>query len=856
MNFGPSGVLNERDELNSTGAMAGNKAGVIALRVFLIALIALVTAGICIISGAYHGVIDAAPDISDVNIMPAGYATFVYDSDNQQIQKLSSASGNRVSVSISEIPANMQHAIVAIEDSRFYQHNGVDPRGMLRAAIVALRSGFSRTEGASTITQQLLKNNVFTDFTQETRTERIKRKLQEQYLAVELEKSLTEKGEDAKAVILENYLNTVNFGAGSYGVQTASRTYFNKDCKDLTLSECAVLAAIPQNPSKYNPKTHPDENAGRAHTVLKYMLDQNYITKDEYDEAMADDVYSRIAANSESSTTTDVYSYFVDELISQVKSDLMTQKGYTEVQANNAIYSGGLKIYSTQDSAIQAIMDDEFTNDANFPSRNTIALDWALTVRHANGEEENYSREMLQVYFRNSDPSFDLLFDTQEEAQMAVDSYKAAVLQPDDEIVAERTSFIPEPQASMTVMDQSTGQVKGIVGGRGEKTASLTMNRATDTYRQPGSTFKILSTYGPALDENAITLATTVADEPYNYTNGRPVKNADNQYHGDVTIRKAIQNSYNIVAVKVLTEITPQKGFDYLERLGFTKLINSTDWDVIQPLALGGITNGVSNLELTAAYAAIANGGVYTEPTFYTKVLDHDGNVLLENTPVTTRVFKDSTAYLLTSAMEDVVSMGTGKNFGFSGMHIAGKTGTTSTYRDLVFAGFTPYYTAAIWAGCDVTTELPSDYRTFHQQLWRNVMERIHEDLPDKDFTIPSSVEKVTICSSTGLLAGSGCPTTTEYFANGTAPTKKCTQHSYSYNSSDSSDSSTQNSGKSTDNTASENTDENTGDNAAGGDTGGTTDGTEDTGGGTAGGTTDGTGDAANTDTGDAGTGG
>jgi penicillin-binding protein 1A len=303
------------------------------------------------------------------------------------------------------------------------------------------------------------------------------------------------------------------------------------------------------------------------------------------------------------------------------------------------------------------------------------------------------------------------------------------------------------------------------------------MNRATDTFRQPGSTFKILSTYGPALNDGDITLATTVEDEPYNYTNGRPVKNADNKYHGTVTIRKAIERSYNIVAVKVLTEITPQTGFDYLERLGFTKLINSPEWDVIQPLALGGITNGVSNLELTAAYASIANKGVYTEPSFYTRVEDHDGKVLLENTPVTTQVFRESTAFLLTSAMEDVVDSGTGANFGFSGMHIAGKTGTTSTYRDLVFAGFTPYYTAAIWAGCDVTTELPSDYRHFHQTLWKNVMKRIHENLDDEDFDVPDSVEKVRICTGTGLLAGSGCPTATEYFAKGTAPKKRCTRH-------------------------------------------------------------------------------
>ncbi|MGI6116846.1 MAG: transglycosylase domain-containing protein [Bilifractor sp.] len=832
MNFGPSGVMDERDELNSTGAMAGNRAGVIALRIFLIALIAFFTAVICLLSGAYHGVIDGAPDISDVNIMSAGYATFVYDSDNQEIQKLSSASGNRVSVSISDIPEDMQHAIVAIEDSRFYQHNGVDPRGMMRALIVAIQSGFERTEGASTITQQLLKNNVFTDFTKETRTERIKRKLQEQYLAVELEKSLNEKGENAKEVILENYLNTVNFGAGSYGVQTAARTYLNKDCKDLTLSECAVLAAIPQNPSKYNPKTHPENNATRAHTVLKYMLDQKYITKSEYDEALTDDVYSRIAQNySDSSDTENVYSYFVDELISQVKTDLMNQKGYTEVQANNAIYSGGLKIYSTQDSRIQAIMDEEFTNDENFPQRSTIALDWALTVDHEDGTRQNYSREMLQQYFRESDSSFDLLFDTQEEAQQAVDQYKAAILQEGDTIVAERTSFIPQPQAAMTVIDQKTGQVKGIEGGRGTKTASLTMNRATDTYRQPGSTFKILSTYGPALNEGEITLATTVEDEPYNYSNGQPVKNADGKYHGTVTIRKAIQNSYNIVAVKILTQITPQKGFDYLEKMGFSKLINSTDWDVIQPLALGGITNGVSNLELTAAYASIANNGVYIEPMFYTKVVDHDGNVLLENSPVTTKVFKDSTAYLLTSAMEDVVSDGTGQQFAFSNMHIAGKTGTTNTYRDLVFAGFTPYYTAAIWAGCDVTTELPQDYRNFHQKLWRDIMEKIHEGLPDQDFTMPSSVEEVKICTKTGLLARSGCPSTTEYFATGTAPTKKCKGHSssttYSSNSgnSGSSDSSqnnnTTNADANTENSnTGENTEESTGDDTSTGNTG------------------------------------
>ena len=777
MNFGKKGVQRKKEQLDSSSTMMGKKAGISALRVLFLSIIAFCTIVICLGVGAYRGIIDSAPDISDVNIMPLGYATFVYDADGNQLQKLNSAEGNRISVSISEIPKNMQHAIVAIEDSRFYEHNGVDPRGMLRAAAVAISTGFQRTQGASTITQQLLKNNVFTDWTEENRLQSIKRKLQEQYLAVELEKSLAAEGKNAKDVILENYLNTVNFGAGAYGVQTAAQTYFGKDCKDLTLSECAVLAAIPQNPTKWNPRNHPEKNAERRETVLDYMLEQEYITQAEHDEAMADDVYARIQERSSSSSTATPYSYFIDELISQIKQDLMEQKGYTSVQASNAIYSGGLRIYTTQDPQIQQIMDEEFQNEANFPENIQIGLDWALTVDHADGKRQNYSREMMQVYFRDIDPTFDLLFSSEEEAQSYIDQYKAAIVGPNDTIVAERSSFTPQPQASMTVIDQRTGYVKGIVGGRGQKTASLTLNRATDTFRQPGSTFKILSTYGPDMDLGRINLATVVADEPYNYSDGSPVHNSDNAYHGNVTIRTAIANSYNVVAVKTLTEITPQTGFDYLLRMGFSELINDKNWDVIQPLALGGITNGVSNLELTAAYAAIANGGVYIEPIFYTKVTDQDGNVLLENTPVETRIFKESTSYLLTSAMEDVVTAGTGVDFKLNSMTVAGKTGTTSSYKDLVFAGFTPYYTAAIWAGCDVNVELPEEYRHFHKTLWTNVMNRIHQDLPDVGFKAPTSVKEVTICSETGLLAGNGCPRAKEYFELSQVPTTRCTQH-------------------------------------------------------------------------------
>ncbi len=779
MNLGKRGVQDRLDELDSNSVMIGKKAGVSALRVIMFVIAAVLVSGTLLCIGAYRGIIDSAPDIEDVNIMPLGQATMIYDSDGELIQQLNSSDGNRVSVSISEIPEDMQHAIVAIEDSRFYTHNGIDPQGMLRAVAVAISTGLSRTEGASTITQQLLKNNVFTDWTDETVIQSIKRKIQEQYLAVKLEAALTADGEDTKAVILENYLNTVNFGSGCYGIQTAAQKYFGKESSDLTLSECAVLAAIPQNPTKWNPITYPENNAERREKVLSNMLEQGYITEAQYQEALVDNVYDRIAVQSETTTTEEPYSYFVDETIVQLKKDLMEQKGYTEVQANNAIYSGGLRIYTTQDSEIQAIMDEEFQNEENYPDTITYALDWAMTVQSEDGTQQNYSREMLQLYFRDFDADFDLLFDSEEEAVSYIDQYRAAVVGPSDTIVAEWYTCTPQPQAAMTILDQTNSYVLGIVGGRGEKTASLTLNRATDSYRQPGSTFKILSTYGPALDMGEISLATVVTDEPYYYSDGSAVHNADNAYHGDVTIRTAIQNSYNIPAIKIIDQITPQVGMNYLLKMGFENLIDDPEWDVIQPLALGGITNGVSNLELTAAYAAIANGGIYTEPTFYTKVEDSYGNVILEHTEIQTRVFKESTAYLLTSAMEDVMTAGTGVDFQLENMTVAGKTGTTSSYKDLVFAGFTPYYTSAIWAGCDVSVELPEEYRNFHKTLWTTVMNRITEakGLFNQSFSMPDTVKQATICSESGLLAGSGCPTITEYFDTSSLPTTRCTQH-------------------------------------------------------------------------------
>lgn len=785
MNYGKKSTAKKRTALISRSSMMGKRARVSFIRVLFVSLIALCIAVACLGVGSFRGVIDNAPDVNDIDIMPLGYATFLYDDAGNQIRKLAAPNSNRLPVTLDQIPVDLQHAVVAIEDERFYEHNGIDVKGILRAGMKAITTG-DFSEGASTITQQLLKNNVFTNWTSEsTQFERFTRKFQEQYLAVQVEKKTD------KDTILENYLNTINLGAGSYGVQAAARQYFDKDVWDLNLSECATLAGITQNPTKFNPIINPESNQKRRKEVLQHMLDQNYITQDQYDEALADDVYSRIQAAQEknSSTENTVYTYFEDELTDQIINDLMNIKGYTKTQATNLLYSGGLKVYTTQDSTIQNILDEEYSDPSNYPDTVQYELDYALTVTDPDGNQVNYSKEMLQLYFQNEDPGFDLLFDSPEEGQTYVDRYKESILADGSKVVAERVNFAPQPQSSMSVIDQHTGYVKALIGGRGEKTASLTLNRATDTTRQPGSTFKIVSTYAPALNEKGMTLATTFEDEPYEYPDGSPVNNATRSYNGTTTIRTAIQNSINVVAVKCFEEVTPDLGLKYLDNFGFTTLAHGTEadtdangnvWsDANLATALGGITNGVTNVELCASYAAIANGGNYIKPIYYTKILDHNGNVLIENTSAGRSVIKESTAYLLTSAMEDVVKKGTGTACQLDNMAVAGKTGTTEAYNDLWFVGYTPYYTCAVWSGYDNNEKLPDYARNFHKNLWKKVMTRIHEGLPSKEFEKPASVEKLSVCEETGLLPRAGCPVITEYFDVGTMPTEYCDQHFY-----------------------------------------------------------------------------
>ena len=788
MNYSKKGVRAKQKALNSKSKKWGHKFGLSIMKLCLLLLLGVGIIGISAGIGAFRGIISTAPDISKIDVSPSGFSSFVYDSEGHQIEKLVAADSNRIPVSMDQIPENLAHAFVAIEDERFYDHNGIDIKGIMRAGVSAIKNR-ELGQGASTITQQLLKNNVFDNWTNESTTEKIKRKIQEQYLAIELEKDLTDSlGHDgAKNKILENYMNTINLGQNTLGVQAASLRYFNKPVYQLNLSECACIAAITQNPSKWNPISHPDKNKERRDIVLGNMLEQGYISQSEYDEAIADDVYSRIQTVNEETKDSSVYTYFVDELTEQVLNDLVEKGGYNETQAYNLLYTGGLSIFTTQDPDIQKICDEAFSNPDNFPANTKWYLKYELTVEKAGGEMENYSNEMFASYFKAQKSSFNSIYASQEEAEAAIEEYKASVLAEGDEVYAENISMTPQPQVSITVMDQSTGYVVALVGGRGAKEASRTLNRATNTVRQPGSTFKVVSTYAPALDSAGMTLATVQNDAPYSYANGRPVQNWYSGYKGLCSLRYGIEQSLNIVTVKTLTQITPQLGFDYLKSFGFTTLVEREERngeivsDVGQPLALGGITDGVTNLELNAAYAAIANHGTYIKPTLYTKVVDHDGNVILDNSqPESHQVIKETTAFLLTDAMVDVVTKGTGARVNFGNMAIAGKTGTTTKDKDAWFAGFTPYYTATTWAGYDNNVSLSGDEKNLAKTLWRAVMSQIHQDLPNESFTRPAGIVTATVCSKSGKLpiAGlcDGC-LRTEYFAEGTVPTETCDVH-------------------------------------------------------------------------------
>lgn len=791
MNFSKNGTKDKYKDTVSKSKKMKTKAYVLFFRTFLICVVVAVCIGTFAGIGLVKGIIDNAPHIDSINVAPTTFATTIYDSEGNKMQQLVGSNANRVYVNIENIPDNLINAFIAVEDERFWEHKGIDVRGIFRAFFLGVTGG-GFDQGASTITQQLLKNTVFEGGMETNFSDKLERKIQEQYLALQLENKMD------KRTILEYYLNTINLGQNTLGVEAASQRYFNKNVKDLTLSECTVIAGITKNPSSYNPITYPEVNADRRTIILNKMKEQNYISEEEYQEALADDVYSRIElVNTEQySSKSNVNSYFVDALVDEVTNDLVEELGYTSTQAYNLIYRSGLSIYTTQDTKIQRICDEVFSDESMYPSNSTFELTYRLTVIDEKGEAHNYSELNLRKYFQAKDPAFNLYFKDKDKATPYIEEYRNSVVGENDKIDGEVINFVPQPQVSFVLMDQYTGQVKALIGGRGTKAYSRSLNRATATTRQPGSTFKIVSTYLPALDTKGMTLATVFDDDEYYYPGGKKKVNNWNgeAYNGFTTIRQAIYNSMNVMAVKTLEKVSTQTGFSYLQKLGFTTLVeNRTDEntgathsDLNLSLALGGITDGVTNLELTNSFATIANGGNYTSPKLYTKILDQSGKVLLDHTDSSsTQVMKDSTAFLLTNAMEDVVKVGTGKKLSLASvnMPVAGKTGTTSNDNDLWFVGYTPYYTAGIWGGYDSNGDQADT--SYHKNLWRTVMEKIHKPLPRKEFNRPDSITTAKICTKSGKLAidgvcdhaPNGSTVRTEYFAKGTVPTEACDVH-------------------------------------------------------------------------------
>ena len=756
--------------------------------------------------GMLLGIIDNAPEIDTLTFSPQGYATTTYDTEGNLIATLVQEGSNREEVVYEELPEDLINAFVAIEDQRFWQHNGIDPRSITRA-VRGVLTGNSSAGGGSTLTQQLIKNNVFAGGN-EKGFQLYERKFQEWYIALSLENQPGIEKEVIKKQILTDYLNTINLGNNTLGVKVAAARYFGKKVQDLDLAECTVLASITKNPSRLNPLTHPEDNQERRLQVLKNMLDQGYITEKQKTEAESTAVYDRIKSNNEIVKADDsVYSYFTDALIDQCIKVFRDRLGLTEAEAKNLLYSGGLRIMTTQDPKLQTIVDEEVNDPDNYDTAK-YSFKWRCSIQHKADGLRHYSEYDIEKYAKDvkGRAGYDGLFRNEEAVTELLDEYKAYIMDEEagDEIIAEKLDLTLQPQVSFVLMDQKTKEVKAISGGRGEKKYSLTLNRASGAYRQPGSAFKVVTSFAPAIEENGATLATTYFDAEYELGNKR-FKNwwRDGEYFGYSSIRDGIEFSMNIVAVRCMYEtVTPQAGVNFARKLGITSL---TEEDNNPATALGGITKGVTNLELTNAFASIADYGMYGNYKLFTKIYDHRGNVLIDlDEDPKTRVMKDTTAFLLTDAMRRSTEShskwarsftvnNTSSRSHLDNMVCAGKSGTTTRNNDVWFVGYTPYYTAGVWAGCDDNQSL-SDNATgqynggtsFHKDIWRKIMTRVHEGMTDPGFEKPDNIVELEVCRKSGKLPHSGCRSDyrsgsnavyTEYFDIDNVPTETCDHH-------------------------------------------------------------------------------
>ena len=791
MSYTMLGIKRKRRQQKSQITRVRNKLSLLFLRVTLaVLLITIITVAGAVI-GTWRGIIANSPEIPIHEIRPINYASIIVCARTGAELTRLHAGVNRTNVTLDQIPEHVRNAFIAIEDERFYYHNGIDIRSIGRALWVLFSNEGTSAQGASTITQQLIKNRL------ERFDSDLITKLQEQYLAVQFERDLADAFGDctrrAKDYILEVYLNTINLGRTNHGVQAAALFYYGVDVWDLSLAQAATIAAITQNPTRFPPDTRPENNWERARLVLYKMHELGFITEEEFYEAYCISVYDTIVRGTggEARATVSPFDCFTDALLAQLRSDLIETLNITEFEADRIIFTQGLRIYTTQNTEMQAIVDDVILDDSMFPGAGfQIDVLYLVTVQNnITGHKRDYSQ---QTTVRNM-----------EEAEAFITRMQYELLGSNDTIISERRIFTPQPQSAFVLMDHHNGHVLAVRGLRGDKTESRGFCRATMATRSPGSQLKPL-VFAAGFDLGLLTPASTIDDVPWAITpNGgqryQPGNWWGRRYYGLSTSRRAIHTSMNIVSVRALVEdIGIETGFAYMLNFGLTTLEGET-WagrpfsDRIPALALGGLTEGVILLELAAAYATIANQGYYNRPIFYTHVIDHSGNLLIENTHIPHQVIHRETAYLLTDTMRDTLrapgATGHQSNFADPQMRrdipIAGKTGTSQHTRDLGFTGYTPYFTAAIWMGYDDNQHLPPGSSNYHMRIWRAIMERIHEDLPPRQFPDrPAGIAVHTVCRDSGHPATEVCRIDprgnrvhSEIFASGTVPLTPCPIH-------------------------------------------------------------------------------
>lgn len=568
-----------------------------------------------------------------------------------------------------DIPIYVKQAIISTEDKRFYKHNGIDYRGIMRAAVAMIQDG-EVTQGGSTITQQLAR----TVFLSNERT--WERKIEEMYIAVELEKKYS------KEEILEFYLNNVYFANGYYGIEAAAQGYFGTDVSHLSLSQMIYLCAIPNNPTLYNPLTHADKTQARRDRILKSMLEDQVISESSYQTAVAE----------------------------QIKT--------TEPEEIKNNYAETYTYYC----ATRALMELE-----GFEFQ---------TVFSDDEEKTAYDREYQSLYDACNKKLFtggyriytSLDLDAQSQLQASVDEVLAGFGEKSDE-------GIYELQGAAVCIDNTTGMVRAIIGGRSQDDVEgYTLNRAFQSFRQPGSAIKPLIVYTPAL-ERGYTPDTTVVDEPI--ADG-PV-NGDGTYSGAMSLRQAVARSKNTIAWKIFEELTPEVGISYLEAMGFSNLDAN---DKRLPASIGGFTNGVSPLEMAKGYATIKNDGGYRNPTCIMKITDADGEVIYQADQTASVIYKENACRQMTDMLQTVITSGTGRGYSLGTMPCAGKTGTTNDNKDGWFVGYTPYYTTSVWVGYDIPKEVPGlGGGTYPGKIWHGFMSWLHDGLEPVDFIHPMTQE-------------------------------------------------------------------------------------------------------------------